>query len=172
MIWLSRRIYQVVSMLVLQGGGGQGAPLSNSLESQTLLPTSHLLLLSLCLRHSSRQGRQQGQAHQRLLLRRVELVGIASRSLAVEEGEEEEKKRSLSVQLQMSQTATGSNTLQVAVLLQIPSPPSPPPRPPSHTVTEAQNDIGVRGELVIGLVEAPWTREQSIFTRRRRDRYI
>jgi hypothetical protein len=69
--------------------------------------------------------------------------------------EKDEEKRGLAVQ-QMRQAATGSSsTLQVAVFLQMPSPP-----PPSHTVTEApQNDTGVRGELAIGFVEAPWTRE-------------
>lgn len=64
---------------------------------------------------------------------------------------QDEEKRSLSVQ-QMRHATTSSGTLQVAVLLQMPS-------PPSHTVTEAENDIGVRGELAIGLVEAPWTIE-------------
>jgi len=65
--------------------------------------------------------------------------------------EEDEEKRCPSMR-QMRQAATGSSTLQVAVLLQMPS-------PPSHTVTEAQNDNSVRGDLAIGLVEAPWTRE-------------
>jgi hypothetical protein len=66
--------------------------------------------------------------------------------------DEDEKKRCPSVQ-QTRQAATGSSTLQVAVLLQMPS-------PPSNAVTEApQNDISVRGELAIGLVETPWTRE-------------
>lgn len=66
--------------------------------------------------------------------------------------EEDEEKKCLSVQ-QMRQAPTGSSrTLQVAVLLQMPS-------RPSHIVTEAQNDISVGGELAIGLVETPWTRE-------------
>jgi hypothetical protein len=81
------------------------------------------------------------------------MAEVASRAGGDSVEEEDEEKRCLSMQ-QMRQTATGSSTLQVAVLLQMPSP------PPSHTVTEApQNDISVRGELVIGLVEAPWTRE-------------
>jgi len=77
---------------------------------------------------------------------------------------EDEEKRSLSVQ-QMRQAATGSSTLQVAVLLQMPS-------PPSHTVTEAENDISVRGELAIGLVEAPWTREHPSSLREGEDTTI
>jgi hypothetical protein len=70
------------------------------------------------------------------------------------EEEDEEKKRCLPVEM-MHQAAIGSrSTLQVAVFLQMPSPPR------SHTVTEeAQNDISVRGELAIGLVELPWTGE-------------
>jgi len=79
-------------------------------------------------------------------------VRVGRDSVDAEE-KDEEKKKCPSVQ-QMRQAATGSNsTLQVAVFLQMPSP------PPSHTVTEeAQNDLSVRGELAIGLVEAPWTR--------------
>jgi hypothetical protein len=74
------------------------------------------------------------------------------------EEEEEEKRYYLSMQEQQRRRQAGatggsSSTLRVAVLLQMPS-------PSSHTVTEAsQNDIGVRGELAIGLVEAPWTRQ-------------
>ena len=59
----------------------------------------------------------------------------------------------------MRETAEGSSTLQVAVLLQMPLPPPPSPPSPSNVVTEVQNDFGVRGELVIGLVEASWTGE-------------
>jgi hypothetical protein len=73
--------------------------------------------------------------------------------------EEDEEKRCLSMQEQQMRrqaaaAAGSSSTLRVAVLLQMPS-------PPSHTATTEvlQNDIGVRGELAIGLVEAPWTRE-------------
>ena len=71
---------------------------------------------------------------------------------SVEEEEEEEKQCTATSLSVLSQT-TGSSTLQVAVLLQMPSPPST-----SHAVMEeAQNDTTVRGELAIGLVEAPWT---------------
>jgi len=79
------------------------------------------------------------------------MAEVSSRAGRESVEEEDEEKRCLSVQ-QMRQAATGSSTLQVAVLLQMPS-------PPSHTVTKAQNDISVQGELAIGLVEAPWTRE-------------
>ena len=73
--------------------------------------------------------------------------------------DEDEKKRCPSVRQQMRQAATGSSSLQVAVLLQMPS-------PPSNTVTEAsQNDTSVRGELAIGLVETPWTREHPLSSR-------
>lgn len=86
----------------------------------------------------------------------VAAVSRAGRD-SVEEEDEEKRSRYLSMQEQQMRrqaAATGSSsTLRVAVLLQMPS-------TSSHTVTEAaQNDIGVRGELAIGLVEAPWTRE-------------
>lgn len=81
------------------------------------------------------------------------MAEVSSRAGRDSVEEEDEEKRCLSVQQsRVRQAATGSSTLQVAVLLQMPS-------PPSHTVTEAQNDISVQGELVIGLIEAPWTRE-------------
>ena len=70
---------------------------------------------------------------------------------SVDEEDHDEEKRCFPVQMREA-AATGSSTLQVAVLLQMPS-------PPSHTVTGAHNDISVRGELAIGLVEVPWTRE-------------
>ena len=76
---------------------------------------------------------------------------------SVEVEVQDEEKRSLSVQ-QMRHATTSSGTLQVAVLLQMPS-------PPSHTVTESENEIGVRGELAIGLVEAPWTTEHPSCSR-------
>ena len=80
------------------------------------------------------------------------MAEVSSRAGRDSVEEEDEEKRCVSVQ-QVRQAATGSSTLEVAVLLRMPS-------PPSHTVTEApQNDISVRGELAIGLVEAPWTRE-------------
>ena len=77
----------------------------------------------------------------------AEVSSRAGGSNSICEEKDEEK--------QMRQgAATGSSTtLQVAVLLQMPSPPA------RHTVTDAQNDISVRDELVLGLVEAPWTRE-------------
>ena len=79
--------------------------------------------------------------------------GELSSSACVEDDEEKHR-------CQMRESvATGSSTLQVAILLQMPTP-QPRPRPlSSHTVTEVRNDIGVRGEVVIGLVEAPWTSE-------------
>lgn len=84
-------------------------------------------------------------------------VGAVIRD-SVHEEEDEEKRRSLSVQTRQA-VAAGSGTLQVAVLLQMPSPPPPLPPPSHNTATEDQSDISVRRELVIGLVEAPWTGE-------------
>jgi hypothetical protein len=87
----------------------------------------------------------------------AEVSSRAARDSVLDEEKDEEKyRRSMSVQMRES-VASGSGTLQVAVLLQMPSPPPPPQT--SHTVTEVQNDISARGELVVGVVEAPWTRE-------------
>ena len=92
----------------------------------------------------------------------AEVSSRAARDSVLDEEKDEEKyRRSMSVQMRESvasgSVASGSGTLQVAVLLQMPSPPPPPQT--SHTVTEIRNDINARGELVVGVVEAPWTRE-------------
>jgi len=83
----------------------------------------------------------------------VPVIDVSSRAGrdrdSVEEEEEEEKRCPGSLPMQMREAVGSSSTMQVAVLLRMPS-------PPSHAV---HNDISVRGELAIGLVEASWTRE-------------
>jgi len=71
--------------------------------------------------------------------------------------EENEEKRCLR-RREGHRAGSSHGTLQVAVFLQMPS---PSPASPSHTVTETRNDISVRGELAVGLVEIPWTREHT-----------
>lgn len=72
--------------------------------------------------------------------------------------EEEDEKKRCPQRLEGHRARSSHATLQVAVLLQMPS---PPPASPSHTVTEARKDISVRGELAVGLIEIPWTREHT-----------
>jgi len=82
---------------------------------------------------------------------------VPSRAGRYSASEEDEKGRCHS--LHIPRGGDGGSTLQVAVLLQMPSP-SPPPLSPSHTtVTRIRNDVSVRGELVIGVVEIPWAGE-------------
>jgi hypothetical protein len=50
-------------------------------------------------------------------------------------------------------SSSGHSTLQVAVLLQMPSPNY------AEAQSSAGEPLGCRGELAIGLIELPWTRD-------------
>jgi len=73
-----------------------------------------------------------------------------------DEGAEEEENEK---QLHVTREST-ERRLQVAVLLQMPSPPPPRRAEAHHKVNEEAIERGsVRGDLALGFMEMPWTRE-------------